>query len=86
VAVVVRRILPWQGRLHALGIVSENSQLNGLIPSPGSQFFGYVHSPGTEALGFSGPSVMDAGSVPNKVISLLNTAWTNSVYYNLLNP
>ncbi len=67
-------------------IVSENSQLNGLIPSPGSQFFGYVHSPGTENLGFSAPSVIDAGPVPNQVIFLLNTPLTNSVYYNLLNP
>jgi pimeloyl-ACP methyl ester carboxylesterase len=67
-------------------IVSENSQLDGLTPAPGSQFFGYVHSPGTETLGFAGPSVLDAGSIPNQVISLLNTSWKNSVYYYQLNP
>jgi len=67
-------------------IVSENSQLDSLVPSPGSQFFGYKHSPGTEKLGFAGPSVIDAGAVPNQVIFLLNTPWTNTVYYNLLDP
>ena len=65
-------------------IVPETSQLNNLIPSPGSQFFGYVHSQGTTKLGFSGPSVLDGVAVPNQVIKLLNTPWTQSVYYNLL--
>ncbi|MCU1240036.1 MAG: hypothetical protein JWO71_762 [Candidatus Acidoferrum typicum] len=67
-------------------IVSESSELNNLIPSPGSQFLGNVHSPGTESLGFSAPSVMDAGNVPNQVIFLLNTPVTSTVYFNQLNP
>ena len=66
--------------------VSESSELNNLTPSPGSQLSGYVHSPGTESLGFSAPSVMDAGNVPNQVIFLLNTPVTSTVYFNQLNP
>jgi probable HAF family extracellular repeat protein len=68
------------------GVVSETSQLNNLIPSPGSQYFGFAHSPGVTMLGFAPPTVMDAGTVPTQVIFLLNTPATNSVYYNLLNP
>ena len=48
---------------------------------------------GAEKLGFSGPSVLDPDivqpqmiSVPNQVIFLLNEPWTNTVFYNLLNP
>lgn len=67
-------------------IVSETSQLNNLPPSPDSQFFGYGHSRGTKKLGFAPPFVTDAGPVPNQVIFLLNTPYTNTVYYNLLNP
>lgn len=55
-------------------IVSETSQLNGLI-SP-LVFQNRVHSPGTEHLGFSPPSVLDPdflSGVPSTVISLLNT-------------
>jgi len=68
------------------GVVTEDSQLNSLVPSPGSQFFGYAHSLGTERLGFSGPSVMDSGSVPSQVIFLLNRLPTNTVYYTQFNP
>ena len=68
------------------GIVSENSQLDGLNPELNAQFFGYVHSPGTEKLGFSGPSVLDAGSVPQQVIFLLNTPLNNTQYYNQIGP
>jgi probable HAF family extracellular repeat protein len=75
-------------------IVPENSQLDGLVPSPGSQFFGCVHSQGTEKLGFSGPDVLDSSCVstttnipvPNQVIFLLNTPVTSTTYFNLLNP
>lgn len=67
------------------GIVSLNSQLNGLGSSSGAVFDGYVHSSGTEELGFTGPSVLDSGLVPNYVISLLNTPVTASVFHKL-NP
>lgn len=67
-------------------IVSETSQLKGLIPSPGSQFFGYMHSPSIDKLGFTHPSVMDGGAIPTQVIFLLNTSWKNTVYYNMINP
>jgi pimeloyl-ACP methyl ester carboxylesterase len=65
-------------------IVSENSQLYGGLA--GSQFSGEVHSQGTEALGFSPPSVLDAGDIPNQVIFLLNKSWKNFVYYTNINP
>jgi hypothetical protein len=67
-------------------IVSETSQLDGLDPSLGFPYFGYVHSSGTENLGFSSPSVLDAGDVPTEVIFLLNKPWTSSTFYNFLTP
>jgi len=79
----------WQSIFHNNpndAIVSESSQLNALIPSPGSQFFGTMHSPDIWKLGFSSPSVIDGGVVPTQVISLLNTSWKNSVYYYMINP
>ena len=71
------------------GVVSEDSQLDGLTPSPSSQYFGYVHSEsmqGPTHLGFSPPNVLDPGAIPNEVIFLLNTPASRAIYFNLLNP
>lgn len=75
-------------------IVGLGSQLNTTPnPSGGLQFTGYVHSQGTEKLSFTGPSVLDPDvvppktiSIPNQVISLLNTPVTTSSVFQLLNP
>ncbi len=74
-------------------IVDVNSQLNGLASSAGIQFTGYVHSQGTEKLGFTGPSVLDKDivppqtiSIPNQVIKLLNTPYTNPSFFISFNP
>jgi len=67
-------------------IVSEVSQLDGEDPSHGYPFLGYVHSPGTTKLGFSGPSVLDAGDLPTQVIFLLNKPRTSPDYYTFLAP
>jgi hypothetical protein len=58
---------------------------NAFTSSTGIQFPGYVHSVGTEDLGFSGPSVQDAGAVPMAVIGLLNTPITGSAFSSM-NP
>jgi pimeloyl-ACP methyl ester carboxylesterase len=67
-------------------IVSQTSQLAGLDPSLGFTFVGFVHSHGITELGFSDPSVLDAGSVPGRVIFLLNQPWTTPSLFNLLSP
>jgi probable HAF family extracellular repeat protein len=66
-------------------VVSLNSQLNGLSPDPGAVFDGDLHSAGIEELGFTGPTVLDSGPVPNHVIDLLNAFVSNSIFH-LLNP
>jgi uncharacterized membrane protein/pimeloyl-ACP methyl ester carboxylesterase len=75
------------------GIVPLNSQLNRVngnptttVP-PGSLFTspGYIHTRALTYLGFSGPTVLDAGAVPAQVVNLLNTPVTDPVF-NLLNP
>lgn len=79
----------WQGLFHGNAndaIVSEVSQLSGLDPSVGFPFFGYVHSRGPLQLGFSKPTVLDAGDIPTEVIFLLNHPWQTPSFYNLLNP
>jgi hypothetical protein len=66
-------------------LVPLTSQLNGLTGS-GFRVSNYVHSPSTEKLSFSGPSVLDAASpVPNQVITLLNTPYTDP-NFQALNP
>lgn len=74
-------------------VVDVNSQLNGLSASAGIQFTGYVHSVGVEALGFARPSVLDPDivapqtiSIPNQLIKLLNTPYTNQTFFMPLNP
>lgn len=75
------------------GVVPINSQLNRIngnpttTVSPGSLFTspGHIHTRKLTSLGFSGPSVLDAGAVPAQVINLLNTPVTDPVF-NLLNP
>jgi len=67
-------------------IVSQTSQFNGLGVSAGNVFTGFVHSVGTEQLSFTGPSVLDPSSpIPNQVIQLLNTPYTQAVFHGL-NP
>jgi len=74
------------------GLVLETSQLNNLTPSPGSQFFpppgagGYEHSQGLTGLGFSPPSVLDAGPIPTQTIFLLNRPFNDTVYYTMFKP
>jgi hypothetical protein len=79
-------------------IVDVNSQLNGLSASAGIQFTGYVHSghsssEGVRALGFAGPSVLDPDivapqtiSIPNLLIKLLNTPYTNQTFFMPFRP
>jgi len=73
-------------------IVPQTSELNGLDPSLGFLFTGFLHSAGAEKLGFSAPSVLDAGSsspfsqIPYQVIALLNTPVNTPGDFNLLNP
>ncbi len=63
-------------------IVSLNSQMNGLDPSMGSTVSG-VHSGALNLLGFGGPSVLDPGPVPAKVLDLLNTPKTDPLFIKL---
>ena len=67
-------------------IVGLSSQLARLGTSSGTTFDGNIHSPGTRELGFNGPSVLDAGPVPQQVITLLNTPITLTTVFNPLNP
>ena len=66
-------------------IVSVKSQENG-ISGAGALISDEVHSPGTEKLGFAGPSMLDAGVVPDLVITLLNTPLNDTAYYFPINP
>jgi pimeloyl-ACP methyl ester carboxylesterase len=67
------------------GAVGEYSQSDGLGMVPGL-VFGYIHSSGLEMLGFSPPTVLDPGTIPNQVIDLLNTSKLNTFYYQQLAP
>ena len=67
-------------------MVGEDSQLNGLPLVPDLLFSGRVHSGGIALLGFSPPTMLDAGAVPLKVIDLLNTPVTNTTYYRPFTP
>jgi pimeloyl-ACP methyl ester carboxylesterase len=66
------------------GVVSAASQLDG-FPDTGGQFSNELHSAGLEKLGFSGPTVLDAGPVPAQVILLLN-APINGSSFSTINP
>jgi pimeloyl-ACP methyl ester carboxylesterase len=71
------------------GVVGLYSQLDGLSPDPNLLFNGYIHDFGLEgltSLGFSGPSVIDAGAVPSQVIDLLNTSKLDTTHYYQLAP
>ena len=67
-------------------IVGLSSQLARLGTGAGTVFDGNIHSPGTRELGFNGPSVLDAGPVPQQVITLLNIPITVTAVFNPLNP
>lgn len=54
------------------GIVSRNSQINGIDDNAVSDAFDVVHSDGAQDLGFEPPDVLSPGSVPVDVIRLLN--------------
>jgi pimeloyl-ACP methyl ester carboxylesterase len=66
------------------GIVSVKSQANG--GSAVNLVTNEMHSPSTEELGFKGPSMLDAGVVPNLVTLLLNTPLNDPAYYSPINP
>ena len=73
------------------GLVGQTSQLNGLPVGNGVIFPGYIHTPGLRQLDFTGPSVLDPDlvgtiSVPNEVIKLLNTPYTNQSVFQTVNP
>jgi probable HAF family extracellular repeat protein len=75
------------------GVVPLNSQLNrvnGALTTtvPAASLFtspGYIHTPSLGPLGFSGPTVLDAGAVPLQVVNLLNTPVTDPTF-NPTNP
>jgi pimeloyl-ACP methyl ester carboxylesterase len=68
------------------GVIGQKSQFNGqtMLP-PDLLFTGYIHNgyglTGLELLGFTGPTVLDPGAVPNEVINLLNTPITDSTHF-----
>ncbi|MHB8527457.1 MAG: esterase/lipase family protein [Candidatus Acidiferrales bacterium] len=71
-------------------IVSVTSQTNNSLGNNNVFVFvgasGYVHSQGTERLGFTFPSVLDPGDIPNEVIKLLNTPLTQPAAFGPLDP
>jgi pimeloyl-ACP methyl ester carboxylesterase len=73
-------------------VVSQISQLNGLVITSGTNGFiysGLLHSPGLIGLSFAPPTVLDSSTAPNpvadQVITLLNTFYTKPAY-QALNP
>jgi probable HAF family extracellular repeat protein len=73
------------GNQQSDAVVPFSSEVNNLTVPTNDQFTGYIHSPGFTRLGFTGPTIVDAGAVPTRVIQLLNTPVTQPEF-NLLNP
>lgn len=67
-------------------IVSRTSQIDGLGGNAVFERAGYLHSDGTAALGFSKPSILDPGQVPDYVIRALNQPAYDTSFFRQTPP